>query len=723
METLRLLFSGPVWLYILLVAAAGSAAAFTYARTQPEISRRWKFILAALRTLALAALLITLFEPVLRYIRSEQREPRIAFAIDVSRSAGMKDLAGDRSVVVRSAVTTLLREAGSDADVFLFDSEARRVDDLSVDSMQFNGQRTNISSAIRSISNVASERAYGAVILVSDGTVTAGENPLYMSERIGLPLYTVGVGDTTQPKDVVAISVLANAVCYVGQTVPISVELRSTGFAGALATVVLSNGTTEIGRQNVTLRSGSERSTVTFSYTPTQEGMQKITARVLDLQGEFSNRNNAVMDYITVLKNKRRIVIVAGAPSADVTFVRSALQRNAELEILSFIQKQGAEFYEGVPTTAALADAEACILIGFPIASTPSSVIETVGKAAQRGLSILFIPSQATDYGKLGLLAEVLPFTVAATRTNELLVSTDVQRSATSDPVLKIVGDDDDAKRWNDLPPVYRTETFVRPAAQTTVLATSRVNNIPMQEPLIMKRETDRVKSLAVLAYGLYRWKLLGVGPVQARGTTSIDVFSQFFQNSVQWLSVRDDKKHVRIKPSRLLYASGENVEFTASVSDASYAPVEGADVTYTIRGKGIERRLVMAPQANGRYSSTVGSLPSGDYTYAGTATSKGLRLGTDNGSFSVGDLSIEYASSTMDIDLLRQLSSRTGGTFVRADSVAGLIAAVTSNKRFAATTVTSERETALWSLPWLLAAAVTLFAAEWFLRKRRGLV
>lgn len=723
METIRLLLSGSVWIYLLLVVLAGGAAAITYARTQPEISQRWKFILATLRTLALALLLITLFEPVLRYIRSEQREPRIAVMIDVSKSAGMKDLAGDRSVAVRNASATLFQDAGSDADVYLFDSQTRSMQEPSADSLRFVGQRTDISAALRTVSNAMSERSYGAVVLVSDGTITAGDNPIYGAERAGLPVYTVGVGDTTQPKDVVALSLLANAVCYVGQAVPISVELRSTGFNAATATVVLSNGNAEIGRQNVPLRSGSERTTLTFSFTPTQEGMQKISARILDLPGEFSSRNNAVMDYITVLKNKRRIVLIAGAPSADVTFVRSALQRNKDVEIVSFVQKQGAEFYEGLPTAASLADAEACILIGFPIASSPATIVELVSKAAQRGLSLLFIPSQATDYAKLGGLADVLPFTVAATRTHELMVSSDVQRSATSDPILKIVGDDDDAKRWNDLPPVYRTETFVRPAPQSTILATSRVNNVPMQEPLIMKRETDRTKSLAVLAYGLYRWKLLGVGPGQARGAAAIDVFSQFIENSVQWLSVREDTKRVRIKPSRLLYASGEVVEFMASVSDATYTPVDGADVTYTIKGKGLEKRMAMSPQANGRYISTTGTLPPGDYSYSGSAVYKGKELGSDKGSFSVGDLSIEYASSTMDIDLLRQLASRTGGTFSRTDSVAGLIAAIRANPRFKPTTVTSEREAALWSLPWLLAASIAFFAAEWFLRKRRGLV
>ncbi len=723
METISILFSGSAWIYLLLVVVAGAAATFTYARTQPEISRPWKIVLATLRTLALALLLITLFEPVLRYIRSEQRAPRLAVLVDVSRSAGMKDLGGDRAASMRAAASTLFRDAGSDADVILFDARSRTLEDPSVDSLQFNGQRTDISAALRSVSNAAMERSYGAVVLVSDGTITAGDNPIYGAERSGLPVYTVGVGDTTQPKDVVAMSLNANAVCYIGQAVPISVELRSSGFAAATSTVVLMRGNTEIGRQDVAIRSGSDRTSLTFSYTPTQAGMQKITAKVLDLPGEFSTRNNSVVDYITVLEKKRRVVLIAGAPSADVTFVRAALQRNKDLEIVSFVQKQGAEFYEGVPTAAAFMNAEACVLIGFPIASSPASVVDVVATAAQRGCSLMFIPSQATDYGKLGALADVLPFTVAATRSNEMMVSSDVQRSATSDPILKIVGDDDDAKRWNDLPPVYRTETFVRAAPQSTILATSRVNNVPMQEPLIMKRETDRVKSLAVLAYGLYRWKLLGVGPGQARGTAVTDVFSQFIDNSMQWLSVREDAKHVRIKPGRLLYASGELVEFTASVTDASYAPVDGADVSVTIKGNGIEKRIEMAPQANGRYASVVGVLPAGDYTYTGKATAKGQDLGSDNGSFSVSDLSIEYASTTMDIELLRQLAARTGGTFTRADSVEGLISAIRANPRFKATTVTSERETALWSLPWLLAASIAMFATEWFLRKRRGLV
>lgn len=723
METFRLLFSGSVWLYLLCVGIAAGAAAFTYARTQPEIARPWKLFLATLRTIALALLLITLFEPVLRFIRSDVRAPRIAILIDNSLSAGMRDLGGDRSSKTRAAASTLVGDAGADADVYRFDAQAQLMAGFRADSLRFNGQRTDIAAALRAVANASVDRTYGAVVLVSDGNATTGENPIYGAERLGVPVYTVGIGDTSQPKDVIAQTLLANAVCYVGQAVPVSVEIRSTGFQGKTATVVLSAGSTEIGKQDITLSATTTTSVCTFTYTPTQEGMQKLTARVLGVDGEFSANNNAVTDFITVLKNKRRVVIVAGAPSADVSFVQGVLQRDRDISISTFVQKRGAEFYEGVPTAAAFTEAEACVLIGFPIASTPSPVVDMIANAARQGMSILFIPSQSTEYSKLGALADVLPFTVAATRTNELMVTTDVERSATADPILKLLGDDDDAKRWNDLPPVFRTETFVRPAPQSTVLASSRVNSIPMQEPLIIKRETDRMKSIAVLAYGLYRWKLLGVGPSQARGAATLDVFSQFVTNSMHWLSVKDDKKRVRIKPSRQIYASGETIEFTASVSDATYAPVDDADVTVLIRGRGLERRLLLTPRANGRYAATLGALPSGDYTYSGSARAKNVDLGTDSGVFAVGDLSIEYTSTTMDAGLLRAIADRSGGKFTPANSTEGLIAAIRANPRFKPTTVTTERESALWNTPWLLAAAIAVFACEWFLRKRRGLV
>ena len=40
-----------------------------------------------------------------------------------------------------------------------------------------------------------------AVVLITDGNSTTGMNPLYEAQELAVPVFTVGVGDTTDQKD------------------------------------------------------------------------------------------------------------------------------------------------------------------------------------------------------------------------------------------------------------------------------------------------------------------------------------------------------------------------------------------------------------------------------------------------------------------------------------------------------------------------------------------
>jgi hypothetical protein len=125
----------------------------------------------------------------------------------------------------------------------------------------------------------------------------------------------------------------------------------------------------------------------------------------------------------------------------------------------------------------------------------------------------------------------------------------------------------------------------------------------------------------------------------------------------------------------------------------------------------------------NGQYAASLGSLPPGDYSYKGSAMRRGIILGTDNGRFTVSPTSIEDAAVTMNSSLLQLIAQRSGAVFHSADKVDSLLQAIKNDARLQPIVRTSDREHALYHLPWFVAAALTAFSLEWFLRKRKGLV
>jgi hypothetical protein len=230
-------------------------------------------------------------------------------------------------------------------------------------------------------------------------------------------------------------------------------------------------------------------------------------------------------------------------------------------------------------------------------------------------------------------------------------------------------------------------------------------------------------RSLAVLGYGIYRWKLLGMAPDIARGSSeSPDILSSFIDQSIQWIGASEKEKLVKIRSSRKFYIGGEKVEMIAQVYNASLDPVDDATVSVNISGPGTKREIRLANMGAGRYSASISSLPAGDYFYQGSA-SKGGVLGKDDGRFSIGAESAEYLNLKMNAPLLRSMAEITGGKFYTPNTVSGFIEDLKKHPRFNQTTIVRESEIALWNNLWLLMIAISAFAIEWFLRKRSGLI
>ncbi|MES2765887.1 MAG: vWA domain-containing protein [Bacteroidota bacterium] len=725
MNSYSLGLAGSWWLVVLIILAAAAFAFYSYRVTVPPVSSGRRSLLLFLRTLAISLLLFVLFEPVLNIVRSTEEPPHLAVLLDNSLSMSFKDAQSDRRESFKSSLNSAKPfDIDESATTLLFSDDIKRVQNFTFDSLKLKGQLSDISKPLNYVLQNAEPDNLRAALLITDGAFNSGNNPLNQAELIGRPLYIIGIGDSTEPRDISVQSIVTNDVAYIETTLPVNVNVKSAGFTEGSITVVLKDNGAKIAEQIISLKTDQQLYTTSFQYIPKQEGIRKLTAEIAPREGEITTKNNAASEFVKVLKTKRQIVLFAGAPSPDVSFIRNEILKEKGAEIQTFIQKQGAEFYEGNPGAGVLKEAELIILIGFPNSASPSNVIQQIAQEAGNGKPVLFVLSQQTDFKKLQPLEAYLPFTTVSSRPQEFLALADVKQDQASNPLLKITGTDGDIAVWNQLPPLFRTETFVKVKPESEVAATIRVNNVPLAEPLIVSRSFQRSKSIALLGYGLYRWKLAGQAADIFKGKTDApDVLNAFLQNSSRWLTADNDQKTVRIRTNKKLYTSGERVEFIAQVYDAAYTPLDNADVRVKINGGKSPRDIVMQPIGNGRYTANLDGMPEGDYSFTGDARQNSRALGSDNGRFSVGEIALEYQNLRMNVELLRALAERTGGKFYTPAQAAAFKDDLLKSKNFAPRPVTKRNEFALWNLPWLLGAAILAFALEWFLRKRSGLI
>ncbi len=683
-------------------------------------------LLGGIRGLAIVLLVLVLFEPILSVIQSGEKKPKLAVLIDNSLSNGFRDALGDRQQAVRKAIENSNIQSLNDEEIlyYSFDTDVKPFEVFNFDSLNFKGQTTNISNAVSFIGNKLNEENIRSVLLITDGEFNEGTNPIYFAEKSARNYYAIGIGDSSESKDISISSIITNEIAYVDNPVPVNVQIKTSGYSSGNITCTLMENNFVIEKKDLQITPQTSTLTAMFSFTPKKEGISKITAKISSLDGEITDKNNIKSDFIKVLKNKRRISIFSGSPNPDLSFLLNTFSNEKGLEIRTFIQKKGAEFYNPQPTKQEVLESEMIVFVGFPISSTPANVIEMIKEALQKEKPLLFIASQQTDYSKLNQFQEFLPFTLLSTRANEFSVIADLKREALANPLIRIYGTEKDLQIWNNLPPIFRTETFVKPKPESEVISTFKVNNVPMQEPLILSRSFQNKKSITVMGYGLYRWKLLGyAADVSKNNSEAVDVYSIFINNAVKWLSVDQNEKNIRIRTSKQQYVKNEPVEFIAQVYDAAFTPIDNANVNIKISSGQTSRDVTLNSLGNGRYTAKVEGLAEGDFFYQGSVEVNQAKLGSASGRFSIGDIALEYINLQMNAPLLRNLSARTGGNFYTPETVNTFLDDIKKNPNFKPVSFTDKYESALWNLPYILAAVILLFAMEWFLRKKFGMI
>ncbi|MFP4529204.1 MAG: hypothetical protein ACLFQX_11680 [Candidatus Kapaibacterium sp.] len=725
MSSYNLGITGSWTLLILLILIGLALAIYTYRRTIPPVSAGKKSAMVILRSIGLALLLFVLFEPVLTTITGSVEPPRLAVLIDNSQSVAAEDAGGARKPLLAKAFAN--SEFGDlDEDqlrLFAFDSDVRKINADYADSLKYEGQMTDISAAIRQVARRAEDENIRAALIISDGEFNTGGNPIYDADVFGLPIFTIGIGDSTEPRDISVQTLLTNEIAYIDNPIPININIRVSGFDSGELKLRLFDGETKFAEQDIIISENKQNYSAMAEYTPKSSGYKKIRAEITSLEGELTTKNNSKTRFINVLKNKRRIALFAGAPSADVSFLRNHIKNDKSITLDAYIQRNGPQFYEQ-PTAQSLAEAEMIIMVGFPVSTTPEDALNMIASELRKDKPVMFIASSQTDYNKLKKLEDFLPFNVASSNAKEFMATMDVKAEHMASALLRITGAEEDMQKWNNLPPIYRTETFVRIKPESEVVAGFRVNNVPLNEPLIISRSIAGRKSLAIMGYGLYRWKLLGYAADKAKGRQDeFDLYNIFMNNALKWLSVEDIRKQVDIRTNKSSYISGESIEFFGQVYDAAYTPVDNATVTVRVTGGGESRELMLNPLGNGRYYSSIDGLPEADYEWQGSAMLGGNKLGSDAGRFAVGEIMLEYFDLKMNANLLRTLSERTGGRFYLPADAGAFLSDLQSHKAFEEKPITLRSEFALWNLPWLLAAAILCFGIEWFMRKRAGML
>ncbi|MGE3706591.1 MAG: hypothetical protein AB7I13_15070, partial [Vicinamibacterales bacterium] len=331
----------PLWLAILLVAGIAAVVLFSYRRPLAPLSRGAQVGLAALRGLSLAALALFLMRPTIMVPPEGPGDLVVPVLVDASRSMRVPDTDGDvprldaaRQLLERTVVPVL--SARFKPEVFTF---GETVNPSSPETMSADARHSDLAGALATIGERYRGRPIAGVVVLTDGAETSHAATRDPAGGVSAPIYPIGVGSATGPRDLEVVGLSAGDPRLDAATVDLKVTAVSRGFNRAPFQLrILADGRVIDSREVVPSADGSPVD-AEFTVLPDPVTATVYTAEAAPASGEPIVENNRRSVLVSPAGRKRRILSVQGAPGFDHSFMARAIAADPGLELDLVVRK------------------------------------------------------------------------------------------------------------------------------------------------------------------------------------------------------------------------------------------------------------------------------------------------------------------------------------------------------------------------------------------------
>jgi uncharacterized membrane protein len=742
---------------VMVVVAALAIAASAIALGDERRGRG--LLLLALRAGGVLACLVTALEPTVELRQVTHVPNRVAVLVDASRSMAVRPPDGGPSRADRAAAIVeraapdiaAWRQAGHEVDLYTFGESLSPASAASLRQPP-SADATRIGEALTELSARYAGRDVGAVVLVSDGIDTGriGDGPIDPATRaamasLGAPIHTVGLGEKSL-RDLSIAAVLADQLAFVRTPVNIEAVVRQTGLADRQIDITLERDGRPIATRSLILRGDRSEDKISFDWLPDHPGDFVFRISTPVLGGEALADNNQQSFTLKVIRDRIRVLHLAGRPSWDERFLRAMLRRDPNVDLVSFFilrtetdeQPWNRDDLSLIPFPTyeifeeQLRSFDLVIFQNFnyapygvePFLSNVRDYVDEGGALAMVGGDLSFASG---GYGAT-VLRDVLPVELPPTPPafegeGDPHVTTDSFRprltaEGRTHPITSLVLDPrENDLRWTKLPALEGINRVPRakPEAATLLAHPTLKNADGKPAPVLVAGEAGKGRSLALLTDSAWHWGFVAAGEGDDGRS-----FQRFWESAIRWL-VRDPALTLlRIDLERQEFRRDQPVGARLRAMHADYSPAPGTDVALSVlpadaaAGSKPLRELAVRTGDDGEAHADVGTLPPGAYRLSGKGTIDG-RAVAEQQTFVVRAGGSELDDVAARDRVLKALADDGGGNFAfeRLPEVA-----IRPSREVR---VGRQHAVELWSRPPLLLLGVGLLAFEWLLRRRAG--
>jgi hypothetical protein len=681
---------------IFAIAIALIALSFISYRNQKALTPALRLGLSSLRAITFLVIMLLVLNPFFFSTKEENQNPKVLVLLDNSESVSISKGEYNGIQDYQSALDQLisLKPEQVEADFFSVGSSTKQIQ--SIDSLTFNETSSNFIDAVTQVQEL--EDDYSAALLISDGIITFGRNPLITASNLDIPFYTIGLGDTSSVRDITINNIITNATGYTDTRHIVEIEIAQNGFDGSPSTIQINDSEGQSIVEREIEFTGTESITLEeFEILLTEEGLIPFEVEISSRPEEWSTENNSQSFSIDVLDSKTRVLHIASEIHPDVKFIRTLLSTDPSMELQTLTWLGGNQFVE--QDNPEFENLDLIILHGNP-SQIPSltfmDLIEDVPTLFLDLPNSRRFNNRQSNYALIqNLGSQVFEMSIFPSTTIE------------SHPIMEF-----DEIQYDALAPVLsslRTEVLVADAIDLLKIG---FQGIQTESAMMVVTERGDLRRAHLSSWGWYRL-------FQSPSEDEQKFVTQLFSNVVSWASNNPDNRRLKISPSQSTFNSTDQVIINASLINESGNPEPDATIELHIYSEDTEERVFnLNNLGSGNYSLTLDQLNTGLFSFSATARKDNRVIDEQSGEFLVEDSNTEFINTQRNDELLSGLANETGGSFFKFDEVSELWTNVSDSDVLESNLITVESyHFPVRSIFWFI-IVVLLLGTEWILRK-----
>jgi hypothetical protein len=616
------------------------------------------------------------------------------------------------------------------------------------DRLSTNGNVTALGQALEDLASRQSSGQLAGLLVVSDFDQNSGPPAATAARKLGVPVYTLGVGAESAVD--LAVDLEAPLLLKKSERTTLTATLRSNGLNGSSIAVKLTArpvsdggmaGTDgepiAIDERSVRIELAEQR--VEFNWTPAETGRFVVTAACEPQEGELVTQNNRAEREVNIRDDFLRLMFVEYEPTWEWRFIKEVFHRDKLVGQRGFrtflrsadpnVRRTNELFLSTLTPKRSDFFANDVIFLGDMPASalTPRYCEMTREFVNKFGGGLVVVSGPRFGPGQLAgtALADMLPVIVdpGGKPRDERSFALHLTEMADAYDFMQLGADERESTlAWSNLNalPWYQPVSRLHPQGEALAVHPS-------------DKCVDGMKPQPIIAYRKYgRGQVIYIGCNETwrlRRKYGELYYRQFWGQMIHRLGLSHalgSQKRFVVRTDRQKYQPDDKVVVTVEAYNANYEPLSADDVLnhaltaeLTAPGGtsgGKRTQSFQVPQfREGVFETRLNAVVPGEHRISVKDPV------TDERSevyFQVADVSVERRSAVRNTLLAREIAHSTGGESYDLTNVSELLKDFQPQPR----TDTSVRIITLWDKWLTFGVVLVLMLGEWLLRKLANL-